>query len=366
MQITDIALRNFRNYAQAAFHPCAGVTALVGDNGQGKTALLEAVVLCCMGRSHRTPRDRELVRLGEETGRVTVTAQRRDGRHDVDMLLNRSARKTVKVNGNTLSRSGELMGHVSGVLFAPENLRLVKDGPEERRRFLDMAISQIRPSYYYALQRYTHALTQRNKLLRDIQDRAELLRTLDAWDEQLAQHGAIVMSARAQYIQKCAAIANEAHSDISGEKEKLDVRYEPSVRFGERPRPEELMSALQSMRENDLRRGTTLCGPHRDDIALLINGIDAWAYASQGQQRTVALALKLSELLIMKEELHEPPILMLDDVMSELDPQRRRRLLSHISGIQTIVTCTDMTDLSDAQIGSAWRVTNGELSLLSE
>ena len=366
MQITGISLTNFRNYVRADFEPCAGVTALVGDNGQGKTALLEAVVLCCMGRSHRTPRDRELVRIGEESGRVTVTAQRRDGRHDVDMLLNRSARKSVKVNGNALNRSGELMGHVSGVLFAPENLRLVKDGPEERRRFLDMAISQIRPSYYYALQQYTHALSQRNKLLRDIPDRADLLSTLDAWDEQLARHGAVVMAARAWYVERCAAIADKTHGDISCELEKLGVRYEPSVCFGTRPRPEELIGALRSMRENDLRRGTTSCGPHRDDVGLLLNGIDARAYASQGQQRTIALALKLAELLIMEQELGEPPVLMLDDVMSELDPQRRRRLLSHISGIQTIVTCTDMSDLSDARIGAAWRVSNGALSLLNE
>ncbi len=168
MRITSIQLADFRNYPRAELRPCEGITVLYGDNAQGKTALLESVVLSCTGRSHRTPRDRELIRWGCDAGRVLVRAERRDGSHEVEMLLSQQKRKTVKVNGGALQRTGELMGHVNGVLFAPEDLRMVKDGPAERRRFIDMELSQIRPSYYYALQRYAHALMQRNQLLRDI------------------------------------------------------------------------------------------------------------------------------------------------------------------------------------------------------
>ena len=190
MHITRLELRQFRNYEQAELRPCEGVTVLYGNNAQGKTALLEAIVLCCTGRSHRTSRDKELIRWGQEAGRVFVQAEKRDGSHEVEMLLSSLRRKTVKVNGSALQRTGELMGHVNGVLFAPEDLRMVKDGPAERRRFIDMELSQIKPSYYYALQHYAHALMQRNKLLRDIALKPSLSDMLEDWDAQLARYRA--------------------------------------------------------------------------------------------------------------------------------------------------------------------------------
>ena len=354
MRITSIQLVNFRNYTRSALEPCPSVTVLYGDNAQGKTALLESVVLCCTGRSHRTSRDRELVRWDQPMGRVTVSALREDGAHTVDITLRQDARKTVSVNGKTLSRTGELMGHVSGVLFAPEDLRMVKGGPEERRRFLDMAISQMRPAYYYALQSYQRALLQRNRLLRDIAADPKRRDTLPEWDGILAKHGEVVMRHRAEFIARLSDAARESHGEISGGLEDLRAAYEASAEGG-------ILSALQSSREEDIRRGTTCVGPHRDDILVSLDGRDVRIYGSQGQQRTAALSMKLAELEILGSEMGEPPVLMLDDVMSELDPHRRRQLLSRLRGIQTIVTCTDLSDLADADIGAAWRVREGTL-----
>ena len=361
MHITRLELRQFRNYEEAELRPCEGVTVLYGNNAQGKTALLEAVVLSCTGRSHRTSRDKELIRWGQEAGRVFVQAEKRDGSHEVEMLLSTLRRKTVKVNGSALQRTGELMGHINGVLFAPEDLRMVKDGPAERRRFIDMELSQIKPSYYYALQHYAHALMQRNKLLRDIVMKPALSDMLEDWDAQLARYGAAIMRERQAFIARISASAHENHLEISGGQEDLEARYVPSLDMtGEEP-AQALLKALRVARDVDIRRGTTSVGPHRDDLMLTLSGMDARIYGSQGQQRTTALSLKLAELDIMRQEIGEWPVLMLDDVMSELDPKRRRQLLGRLKGVQTIVTCTDMSDLADAEIGAAWRIQNGTI-----
>lgn len=361
MYLTRIQLRDYRNYQQADLVPGQGITVLYGDNAQGKTNALEAVYLCCTGRSHRTPRDKELVRWGEPAGWVRVELERRDGGHDVEILLPAAERKQVKVGGNLIARSGELMGHLNGVLFSPEDLRMVKDGPAERRRFVDMELSQIRPAYYYALQRYNRALSQRNHLLREIPFKPQLKDTLPEWEEQLAASGAQIMEHRAQFIARLNEAAHENHLSISGGKEHLSVVYHPSVALeGERARLKEgLLRALSAAREQELRRGTTALGPHRDDLTLNLDGVDVRAFGSQGQQRTTALSLKLSELSVMREETGEWPVLLLDDVMSELDPQRRRQLLTRLEPVQTLVTLTDLSDLAGAPVDRAYRVSGG-------
>ncbi len=363
MRITRLQLNNFRNYEHADIAPCEGVTVLYGDNAQGKTALIEAVVLCCTGRSHRTPRERELIRWGQEYARVEVDAQRADGPHEVEISLSQGERKLVKVGGTAISRSGELMGHVTGVLFAPEDLRMVKDGPVERRRFIDIEISQTNPGYYYALQRYNRALNQRGRLLRDAWATPSLLDMLEEWDEQLALAGAEIMEKRRGFVERLSLAAGENHREITGGRERLTCRYAPSVELtgSGKELTGQLMKALREARESDLRRGVTSVGPHRDDLELLLDGVDARAYGSQGQQRTSALSLKLAQLSIMKETTGEWPVLLLDDVMSELDPGRRRQLVNRLKGIQTIVTCTDLTDLAEADIGAAFRVRSGRI-----
>jgi len=363
VHITKIQLQNFRNYAQAEIAPCPGVTVLYGNNAQGKTALLEAVTLCCTGRSHRTPRDRELIRWEQPFAKVRVEVERDDGMHEIDMLMNHTARKTVKVGGRVLQRSGELMGHLNGVLFAPEDLRIVKDGPAERRRFVDMELSQIRPGYYYALQNYNRALNQRNHLLREIARNPSLRDTLDEWDAQLARFGADIMERRRNFISLISRSAQESHREISGGAEELRVVYQASIDTQEDGSAlrNTIVRALRMSRENDIRRGTTTIGAHRDDLALVLSGMDVRSYGSQGQQRTAALSLKLAELDIMHRESGEWPVLLLDDVMSELDPGRRRHLLKRFEGVQTIVTCTDMSDLAEAEIGAAYRIDHGTI-----
>jgi len=353
MRIVSVTLRDYRNYETCALHPCDGVTVLLGDNGQGKTNLLEAVYLTCTGRSHRTHADRELIRRGADYASVKIRTERRDGMHDVEVLLSRTGKRTIRVAGQEIRRSGELLGHVTGVLFSPEDLRTVKDGPAERRRFVDMALSQLNPAYYYTMQRYNRALKQRNNLLREAVASPSLLKTLDAWDEQLASNGVELMRMRRAYVERLSEEAGRMHADIAEGREALSIAYRPSL-SGDTV--EEALEALFAAREQDTRRLTTTSGPHRDDVAVLIDGWDVRAYGSQGQQRTAALSMRLAELTVMRERMGEWPVLMLDDVMSELDPGRRRRLVERLEGIQTLVTCTDMEDLSGAEVGKVMRV----------
>lgn len=364
MHIERIELKNFRNYTEADVRPCEGITIFLGDNAQGKTNILESVFLCCTGRSHRTSHDRELIKSGEDAANVQIRCQRLDGSHDVEIRFHQQERRQVKVAGQPVSRSGELMGHITGVLFSPEDLRMVKDGPAERRRFIDMELSQLKPAYYYALQRYNRALKQRNLLLRQVLDHPALQDTLLPWEEQLAAAGAQIMSARRRFIENLNVTAAETHAHVSGGRESLSVVYQPSLatEATDAQLKDALMNAYNVARAQDMRRVTTTVGPHRDDVKMLVNGLDVRAYGSQGQQRTTALSLKLSELEVMRDELGEWPVLMLDDVMSELDPDRRRHLLSRLEGVQTLVTCTDRDDLAGAHAGKIYRVERATLS----
>jgi DNA replication and repair protein RecF len=322
----------------------------MGDNAQGKTNALEAIYLTCAGRSHRTRQDRELVKWGADAASVKVAAQRRDGSHEVEILIPAVGRRVVEISGQRASKSGELMGHVTGVLFSPEDLTMVKDGPGERRRFIDIALSQIRPQYYYALQRYARALKQRNELLR-----AQSHLALDDFDAELARAGAEVMRHRAWYVARLNEAAAETHARIAGGRETLSLEYLPGA-------GEDMLERLRANRAMDMKRMTTSIGAHRDDVSIVVGGHDARIYGSQGQQRTAALSLRLSELRVMHDASGEWPILMLDDVMSELDPARRRSLVAALEDVQTIITCTDADDLAGAKIGATYRVERARLT----
>lgn len=365
MHITELKLHNFRNYERASLTLGGGITVFWGDNAQGKTNLLEAVYLCCVGRSHRTARDGELIRQGADGARVSLIAERRDGAHDVDIQLAPGAKKRLRVSGQTLARSGELMGHVSSVLFSPEDLRIVKDGPSERRRFIDMELSQIKPSYYYALQRYGRALKQRAHVLRKGELSGAMKETLDEWDELLAESGADIIVNRRAFITRLSAIAAEVHGEIAADGTAFRIEYR-TIASGDADKPalkDALRKKLYAARNEDLRRGFTSIGPHRDELSLTLGGQDLKTFGSQGQHRTAALAMKLSELTVMREEMGEWPALLLDDVMSELDPNRRRQLLKAQSEVQTIVTCTDLSDLSGAPVSAIYRIVNGNAYL---
>lgn len=364
MRVKSLELHNFRNYETARIEPGGGVTVFTGPNAQGKTNILEAIHLCCLGRSHRTPRDEELIRWGEDTARVATLTEQRDGTHEVTILLSRGARrrKSVKIGARQAERIGELFGHVCGVLFAPEDLQIVKSGPSERRRFMDMQLSQLRPAYFYALQRAVRTLNQRNALLREIARNGALLGTLDLWDEQLADCGAQIVLGRREMVERLGEYAARAHASLTGGREKLSLWYISQAADAADPK-ERLLARLKAARAEDLRRMSTSVGVHRDDIGIAIDGKEARMFASQGQQRSAVLSLKLAQLELAWRERGEAPILMLDDVMSELDPGRRRELLERIDRVQTFVTCTDVSDLAGARQEAVYHVENGTLRL---
>ena len=349
MYIKSIELQNFRNYSALALEPCEGVNVFAGANAQGKTNILESVYLTGTGRSHRTHNERELIMWGGDFARVEVKAEKRDGSHEVAVIIPAAGRRVIKIAGNTVSRSGELMGHVACVIFSPEDLSLIKEGPAERRRFMDIAISQLRPRYYYELQRYNHALKQRNEILKN-----GAYNLLDAFDEELAKSGEEIMRQRQWFSSLLNEKAGGVHAHIALERENLTVSYRPGIKA-------DLLSELIAARDFDISRQTTSVGPHRDELMIKISGREARVYASQGQQRTAALSLRLSELSVMRDEMGEWPVLMLDDVMSELDPDRRRSLIGYLKDVQTFITCTDANDLADAEIGRLYSVENGEV-----
>ena len=362
MRVKSLSLKNFRNYEQASITPDSGVTVFTGPNAQGKTNILEALHLCCLGRSHRTARDEELIRWGADSARVQILTQQLDGTHEVTILLSRTQKKkkTVRIGARQAERIGELFGHVCGVLFSPEDLSIVKDGPAERRRFLDMQLSQLRPQYFYSLQRAVRTLNQRNALLKEIARHPSLLPTLDMWDEQLARVGADIAQNRREAIAFLDGEARRAHASLTDGREELRLWY-ISQTVDAPDAAEQLLGRLRAARSEDLRRMTTTVGIHRDDMGVTINGKEARTFASQGQQRSAVLSLKLAQLEMAARETGEAPILMLDDVMSELDPQRRRQLIERIDRVQTFVTCTDLSDLAGARQGTVYHVENGTL-----
>ena len=362
MQVKSLKMQNFRNYERAVITPDAGVTVFTGQNAQGKTNIVEALHLCCLGRSHRTSRDDELIRWGCEEAVVKTQTVQSDGTHEVSITLSKrqKKKKTVRIGARQAERIGELLGHVCGVLFAPEDLQIVKSGPAERRRFIDMELSQLRPAYFYALQRSVRALNQRNALLKEITREPSLVKTLDMWDEQLALCGGEIVRSRREAVELLSRSAQQAHASLTGGKETLAVRYISQAAEAEKPE-EELLRRIRAARSEDLRRMTTTVGVHRDDLHITIDGKEARTFGSQGQQRSAVLSLKLAELELAERERGEAPILMLDDVMSELDPGRRRQLIERIDRVQTFVTCTDLSDLAGARQGAVYHVENGRL-----
>lgn len=363
MEISELKLHQYRSYESLLLRPYSGVNVISGENAQGKTNAIEALFLCAFGRSHRTSRDAELINKDCAGAYVGIKLRNSSGEHNIEMKLRSGERKKVFLDANLISRSSELMGQLNVVLFSPEDLSLVKGGPAERRRFMDMEISQLYPSYYVSLQQYNIALRQRNALLKS--DTAGLS-TLCAWDEQLAYHGARVMDKRAAFALKLQRHASEFHSAVTEGGEKLLIEYAPSVAVQEEVSKTTglLMEKLEDSASDDLRRGFSSVGPHRDDLRISLNGEELRVYASQGQQRTAALSLKLSEIDILKELKGEAPVLLLDDVLSELDDSRGRLLLENLKGCQAFITCTGIDSLVRAGLEDCkmWKCEKGKIT----
>lgn len=349
MKITRVTLNNFRSYPVAEVELGGGVNVFTGSNAQGKTNLLEAVYLTAVGRSMRTPRDRELIRWGETRARVKVEAEGVTGKRKVEIVLSDKENKRVAVGGAQVTKLGELMGVITVVLFSPDETAVIKDGPAERRRFADIAICQISRAYFYLLSRYNKTLAQRNKLIKSRADGD----TLDVWDEQLARAGAKLIRTRKGFFRRISPLAAAAHEFLTDGKESLTVSYESLDGETDDDLYKNLLERLRRDRDRDLMQGFTHSGPQTDDFAAVIGGADVRKFGSQGQQRTAALALKLAQLDLMEEETGESPVLLLDDVFSELDPARQKKLIERLSRCQTIITATHIDPtIEDAFVGA--------------
>lgn len=330
MVISSIKLHNFRNYADLHLQPGAATNVIMGENAQGKTNILEAVHICCLGKSHRGARDTEMVRHNEHSAYIRVEVQRRDGPRSIEVLME-GGKKRISVSGVPIKRMSELMGHVNCVMFSPEDLYLVKGGPGTRRRFLDTSLCQLYPSYYSSLGQYNSALAQRNALLRSKKPDATML---GLFEESMARFGAEVMEKREGFIDGLRATVDGIHANLSG-GEAVALHYKKSVQADS---AEQLAKALHDSREDDMRRFNTSRGPHRDDMVISLNSTEARIYASQGQQRTAALSIKLAGAELMRSETGEQPVIMLDDVLSELDESRQSALLASVGGQVFITT----------------------------
>ena len=355
MFIESIELLNYRNYKQLHMDFHSGTNVLYGDNAQGKTNILEAVYVCSTTKSHKGSKDKEIVRFGEEESHIKMTVRRDGIPYRIDMHLKKNRTKGVAVNGVPIKKASELFGIVNVIFFSPEDLNIIKNGPAERRRFLDLELCQLNKVYVYDLVQYNRVVVQRNKLLKEMDSDPSLKETLNIWDSQLVRFGSELIRLRTRFVEELNELIREIHFHLSGEKEELQIRYEPNVT------PETFEEELLRNRAQELRQRLTLTGPHRDDLDFIVNGADIRKFGSQGQQRTAALSLKLSEIELVKRTVKDYPVLLLDDVLSELDGKRQEHLLSEISHIQTLITCTGLDEFVNSrfQMDKIFKIVEG-------
>lgn len=362
MIIKSIELRNFRNYEELDIHFDSHTNILYGDNAQGKTNILEAAYMSGTTKSHKGSRDKEIIRFNQNESHIRTIVRKNEKDYQIDMHLRKNGAKGVAINKIPIKKASEIFGILNIVFFSPEDLNIIKNGPLERRRFIDLELCQLDKLYLSDLSRYNKVLNQRNRLLKDICYRQELIDTLPVWDTQLLSYGRSIIKKRRQFVEELNEIISEIHSRISGGKEHLVLKYEPSIDdiFFE----DELMRA----KSRDLKICQTTVGPHRDDLLFSIEDVDIRKYGSQGQQRTSALSLKLSEIDLVKRSIKNTPVLLLDDVLSELDSSRQNYLLNSITDIQTIITCTGLEEFvrNRFEINRIFQVVNGKVFEKSE
>lgn len=341
MFIKSLTLKNFRSYGEQTVEFTDGINILTGANAQGKTNCAEAIFFLCTGYSPRANRDKLVIKHGEEVATISAVASSLYGNISVKVSFNKNDKKNIFVNGVKVLKIGEILGNINSVFFNPSELKLVQESPEDRRRFMNISLSQMSKNYFYALQRYNKILSQRNNLLKDPD--FELVKdTLCIWDEQLCKQASKIIRARNEFLLEIAPIAEQKHAFLSDGKETLTMKTESGYYGSEEDIAYALKQDLKTALPKDMRLGFTSIGPHRDDIKFLLNGEDVKVYGSQGQQRTVALALKLAETETFFRRFNEYPILILDDVLSELDKKRQKKLVSAVSHLQTIFTTTNL------------------------
>lgn len=338
MEIKSLQLQNFRNYPELYIEFDEKTNIIYGDNAQGKTNILEAVYLSSTSRSHKGAKDKEMIRFGEDEAHIKMITRKGGLDHRIDLHIRKNKSKGIAIDGVSIRKASELFGLIHVIIFSPEDLSMVKDGPAERRRFMDLELCQLDKLYTSDLSAYNKVLSDRNRMLKDLWVKPEYEEVLPLYDIKLVNFGKHIIEAREKFISRLNDIVKEIHFSLTGGKEELVLSYEPNVRADRFE--EELMRGA----ERDRHQKITLTGPHRDDICFLANGIDLRKYGSQGQQRSAALSLKLAEIELVKSLSREYPVLLLDDVLSELDSSRQENLLGRINHIQTIMTCTGLDE----------------------
>lgn len=342
MYIEKIKLQNFRNYEQLELDLNKNINIIYGENAQGKTNIIESIFLCAFGKSFRTSKEKEMIKFNEEKSLIEAFYQKKD--RDGKIKIELGNKKQISLNGIKIKKLSELLGNINIVIFTPEDINILRDGPVKRRRFLDMMIGQLRPNYVYNLNMYTKTIEQRNNYLRQIKEENKPEEMLEIWDEKLAEYGEKVYIYRKEFIEKIYNKINEIHGNITDNKETLKIEFISNC-----DNKEKYLKLLKERRKLDIIKGFTTKGIHRDDFVIYINGKEVNIYGSQGQNRTVVLSLKIAELNVIYEEIGEYPILLLDDFMSELDEVRRKNFLNNIKNTQVILTCTEKIDLPEVE-----------------
>ena len=343
MIVDSLELKNFRNYERTLFSFDPGTNILYGDNAQGKTNVLEALQVCSTTKSQRGSHDSEMIRFGEEEAHIRLLFRKHGIAHKIDIHLRKNGKKGAAVDGVPIRRAADLLGQVHLVSFFPEDLRIIKNSPRDRRRFLDSQLCQLDKVYTTRLTEYNKIVVQRNALLKDARFADAIDPTLDVWDEQMVLYGSHLIRQREIFLQQLNELVKKIHADLTGGKEQIELCYEPDVQA------EQFAEELRRNREKEKKWKVSSSGPHRDDFQVKVNGIDIRHFGSQGQQRSAALSLKLSEIQLVKDRIKDTPILLLDDVLSELDNNRQKMLLQGIENVQTFLTCTGMDGLIEHQ-----------------
>ncbi|MBE5823197.1 MAG: DNA replication/repair protein RecF [Butyrivibrio sp.] len=364
MIIKSLELADFRNYDNLKIDFSSGTNILYGDNAQGKTNILEAIYVSATTKSHKGSKDKEIIGFGKEEAHIRTILEKDGAEYRVDMHLRGNRSKGIAIDGQKIKRASDLIGMLNVVFFSPEDLSIIKNGPSERRRFMDMELCQLDQIYLNSLSKYNKLVVERNKVLKDLFEHPENSVLLDVQDKQLCEYGSIIIKAREKFITELNEIIRPIHEKLTGGKELLSVYYEPNVEQAD------LEKKLSSSRKKDIYAKQTTVGPHKDDFSFIVkkseedDGIDIRKYGSQGQQRTASLSLKLSEIEIVKKSKKENPVLLLDDVLSELDSNRQNYLLNTIGNIQTIITCTGLDEFVNNrfEIDKLFRVTDGTVS----
>lgn len=344
MLIKYLQLLNYRNYSELYLELNKNVNVFIGDNAQGKTNILESIYFCSIGKSQRTSRNKELIKWDCDTAFIKVFVCRDRLDKKIEVKIFKEGKKGININSIKITKIAELMGIFQAVMFSPEDLKIVKESPSYRRKFLDVELCKLDKKYYYSLVQYNKVLNERNIILKNFRNEKSDL--LDIYDRQLSKYGAIIIKSREKYIQKLNVFGSKIHRDISNDTENIKFEYISCVKDYENIETQ-LIEEYGISRKIDIDKRITSKGPHRDDFSILINDVDTRIYGSQGQQRTAVLTIKFASLHLIKELTGEYPVLLLDDVLSELDMKRQKYILNSIKDIQTIITCTGITDIKN-------------------